>query len=352
MPNSAALSKDLMPKTDAAPIVYEDRLQTNVNIGSGLFLPRLAFDIYQSRADLQQGFPNPFSYYRSSNQGTFYDWVTRHGVFEYPALENFFRMYLQRENCEIREMETDESLSVAIIVPSLNRREQMLPMLRSVAAQSYRNWKLYLVDEAEDSVSRDFARGIVGYGRLVCLTVPGKKQGIFEENVARARNFGMRESIEPLIAHLDDDNLWDQHHLRKLVDPFLENSELGMTFALHRCLDATTGKMTVDRARVNSSLPLYSWDALRHGNFIASDDVVMRRELLTDVGFFREDLPYYADWEYWLRIAAAYPVQQVYEMLSDYLIHEASITERLGDADFKLTCESEVRQTGARLSQN
>jgi hypothetical protein len=100
-----------------------------------------------------------------------------------------------------------------------------------------------------------------------------------------------------VIAFLDDDDWWiDKHYLAKAAERF--NSGAGFCFA--------DGCMTFESGA--ASLP-YTFPADAHSlerdNTILISAVSYRKSLHEDLGAFDETLPYYWDWDWYLRVARA-----------------------------------------------
>ena len=313
------------------PIVYRDTIADNLRLSDGKQLPRVVLDIWESRPDLQAAYPQPLA----AGNNSLFSWLINCGFDEYLGLGHFYQFYVLQDCCQFIDLDISDSLSVAVVLPTKDRPDFLRKALHSLCKQTYSNWQLYLVDGSQDSESRELAEEILGAQKLCYLKDQAAVEMILEERIAAARNLGMVNSSQDLIAHIDDDNIWHPNHLAKLVQPFVDNNELGMSFSLHRGIDSQTGLCLSNPARfAHNAFQVFSVEALHRGNFIASDDVVMKRSVFETIGGIREDLPFYADWEYWCRITKHFPVVQVYELLSDYYNHPTSITGQLRDSRY------------------
>lgn len=69
-----------------------------------------------------------------------------------------------------------------------------------------------------------------------------------------------------------------------------------------------------------------AFDILSVSNRIRPAGIVIRRDVYETVGGFRTDLPHAADWEMWMRVAAAGPVWFEDSVLARYRVHDGSDT--------------------------
>lgn len=131
---------------------------------------------------------------------------------------------------------------VSIIVPVYNVEKFILETIGSVAAQTYPNWELLLV---EDGSSDGTAAVIEEYvrqkkeDRIRLIRQPSNM------GAARARNRGVREARGRYIAYLDADDLWMPGKL-ELQLGFMEEQGAAFTFTGYEFADERgrgTGKV-------------------------------------------------------------------------------------------------------------
>lgn len=112
-----------------------------------------------------------------------------------------------------------------------------------------------------------------------------------------ARNLGVAAARGEMIAWLDDDDLWKDPRLLAMADAELR-AGADFTYA--------DGTMVFDDGRPGK---VFARDAtaesLATDNTILISGVCYRRALHEELGAFDPDLPYYADWDWYLRVARA-----------------------------------------------
>jgi hypothetical protein len=114
---------------------------------------------------------------------------------------------------------------------------------------------------------------------------------------------------------LDADDVWRPDKLTKQLEALEASKDTGMVYGLCRMVNQDnqeTGQLTHSK-----SGNLFNY--LLTGNNISGSAsmVLVRREVLNDVGGFRGDLSMAEDWELWLRIAKKYRINCVHDFLAD-----------------------------------
>lgn len=131
---------------------------------------------------------------------------------------------------------------VSIIVPVYRAEKYIIQTIESVAAQTYGDWELLLVDDCGGDSSTDL---ITAW----CNEHPGYNVRLIrqEQNAgaAKARNRGLEEAQGRYIAFLDADDLWYPDKLEKELR-FMHKLDVGFVFTAYEFGDTNavpTGKM-------------------------------------------------------------------------------------------------------------
>lgn len=186
--------------------------------------------------------------------------------------------------------------TVSVIIPTYNRWPRLAAAVRSVLAQSYRDFELIVVDDGstDDSAAQlaQFASKLRYCHQAQC-------------GVSAARNLGVSQSRGRLIAFLDSDDLWEPDKLKVQVD-FMESSPL-----VQIC--QTEEIWLRNGVRVNPKLKHRkpSGDIFVQSVelcLVSPSAVMLSRELFDQIGGFDESLPVCEDYDLWLRIARDHPV--------------------------------------------
>ena len=202
---------------------------------------------------------------------------------------------------------------VSVIIPTYNRRDLLREAIRSVLEQSFRDFELIVVDDGSEDGTRE----------MIQREFPGLLTYIYQENqgVSRARNRGIETSRGKYIAFLDSDDLWLKKKLERQVQFMQQNPEAMICYTdeiwIRRGVRVNPKKKHAKHSGwiYPQCLPLC---------IISPSSVLMRRELLEEVGGFDPEFPVCEDYDLWLRVALRYPI---------HLIPEKLIVKRGGHPD-------------------
>ncbi len=184
---------------------------------------------------------------------------------------------------------SDHAPLVSIVIATYNRSNIVGYAIRSVVAQTYRNWELLVIG---DGCTDDTAEVVAAFDdpriRFVAIDRVGDQSGPTNEGIRLARG--------RYIALLNHDDLWLADHLEECVAT-LERTAADFTFVVQLEYDPD------DNWRVNAVYP-HGFDLAIHPN---ASGWVFRRELAARVGALvrRERLYSYPtrDW-FWRALRA------------------------------------------------
>ena len=93
-------------------------------------------------------------------------------------------------------------------MPNYNKFNFLNQAIHSVIHQSYKNWKLYIIDDN----SKDLSKNILGkFKKNKKINIYYLKQN---KGPAFCRNFGIKKSSSNMIAFLDSDDFWPKNKLQ------------------------------------------------------------------------------------------------------------------------------------------
>lgn len=128
---------------------------------------------------------------------------------------------------------------VSIITPVYNASRFLEATVRSVQAQSYPQWEMWLIDDASTDGSAQLADQLAqADARIHVLRTP------HNSGAAAARNMGIHAAGGQYIAFLDADDQWYPEKLEKQV-AFMQETGCALSYTSYAVMDASgvpTGK--------------------------------------------------------------------------------------------------------------
>ncbi len=131
---------------------------------------------------------------------------------------------------------------VSIIVPVYNAEKYIEETIACVAAQTYENWELLMVEDCGTDGTMDIINRYIdkaGDARIRIIRQP------YNQGAARARNRGLQEARGRYIAYLDADDLWVPEKL-ELELTFMKEKDAAFVFTGYEFADEQgrgTGKI-------------------------------------------------------------------------------------------------------------
>lgn len=206
--------------------------------------------------------------------------------------------------------------SVAVVVPTRDRPQQLRTALEAVEQQDYPGAVHALV--VFDRTTPDASLGCAGAQRSVEVLVNGRSPGL-----AGSRNTGILAAGTDLVAFCDDDDVWHPGRLRHQVEALR---------ALPDAVMATTGIRVVYEDRVmerrlaQPAVELADLLRSRLTELHPSTFLMARSALMDRIGLVDEEIPgsYAEDYEFLLRAARVHAIVNVPEPLVDVHWHAKS----------------------------
>jgi glycosyltransferase involved in cell wall biosynthesis len=219
---------------------------------------------------------------------------------------------------------------VSVIIPTFNAERFLADAAQSALAQDHPDLEVLVVDDGSGDGTLDVARRLAGASDRVRV--------IHQENAgpAAARNRGIREVAGEFIAFLDADDLWHPTKVRKQLDAFRSNPELGLVYCRREgkrldsddqwVPDEERNLRYAERAAAGRFYRGRCFDKVITESFIALSSVMIPRRVLDDVGLFDTELITAEDRHLYARIAHDYPIECVDEPLVVMRRHGANIS--------------------------
>ncbi|MGE3979361.1 MAG: glycosyltransferase [Nitrospira sp.] len=215
-----------------------------------------------------------------------------------------YQVWCCRRPVEQRPIPFTRTPKVSVVVPTYNRPDRLRTALASLAAQTYQDFEVIVVNDAGCDVGSVVA-ACADRRRITTIT-HDRNRGL-----AATRNSGLRAAKGIYIAYLDDDDRYLPNHLETLVG-YLDRRE---------CRVAYTDAWRVQERQSDSGYVETGRDVPYSSDFRPTDLLVSNyfpvlcvmhdRACLDDVGLFDESLFAHEDWDLWIRMATRFPFKHL-----------------------------------------
>lgn len=205
--------------------------------------------------------------------------------------------------------------AVSVIIPTHNRTPLLREALDSVAAQSFQDFEVIVVDDGSDE---DITTAI-GTHQTKPRVIRQVRQG-----PAAARNRGIFEARADLVAFLDSDDLWLPTKLAVFVEALTQASSYSIYYGPMIPID-DSGKCVSGRSKPRHE----GWitQKLFSSCFVDVPSVVCRKSVIVDAGGFDASLPVCEDYDLWLRISLKEPFGLIAQPLAKRRLHDNRLSK-------------------------
>ena len=211
--------------------------------------------------------------------------------------------------------------SISVVIPTYNRGYTLGGAIASVLSQSFPADEIIVVDDGSVDDTEQIVAKFGSNVRYVHQANAGP---------AAARKRGVAEATFPFIAFLDSDDRWLPNKLAEQFAYMTANPRLALTChdACEKRGDEVLRESMVGPSENDGGISLTQ---MLRRPFVMTPTVIVKKEILNDVGEFDESLLAFEDRDLWLRIAAKYPVGYLGTVLAIRNIDNTNLTgdERL-----------------------
>lgn len=211
--------------------------------------------------------------------------------------------------------------TVSIIVPCYNAQKFIAQTIESVLKQTYANFQLILVNDGSTDGTEQI---IKQYQDDRIIYVSKDNTG-----VADTRNKGIEMATGEYIAFLDADDLYLPDNLLEKITFLEKNPHVPLVHGQEIKFQSATSQIIAVTEGCGGDV-LRDLLSLSRTVIHSPSSVVMTRALVQQVGGFDPQLSTSADWEYWVRIAAKYPIGFISKPLIKYRVHNNQMHSNIG----------------------
>jgi len=159
---------------------------------------------------------------------------------------------------------------IDIILPNYNSSQFILETVKSILGQTYKNWKLIIVDDCSNKETISVLKKIKKNKKIKIFWLKKNHGAGF------CRNYAIKKSYSPYLAFIDSDDLWKKDKLKKQIN-FMEKNNYSFTYTNYE----TFG----DKIRKISSPQKLNYSNFIKNTSIATSTMMIKRNKISNSKF-------------------------------------------------------------------
>lgn len=203
---------------------------------------------------------------------------------------------------------------VSVIIPAYKAGAYLIETVQAVLNQSYQNLELLVIDDGSPDNQAELVAPLI-QSDLRAQYIRQKNGG-----VSSARNHGFRLSKGAYVAFLDADDTWLPQNLEQKVAKFQTDPDFGLVHSDLAVMDEHS-KLTGETKSGKEGYILKDLLAWNGTCVPTPSSILVKREVVEQVGGFDLELSNAADQEFFFRVAKHYKIGRVPAVTWHYRIH-------------------------------
>ena len=160
--------------------------------------------------------------------------------------------------------------NVDIILPTYNSEKYIEETINSVISQSFKNWKLIIIDDGSKDSTPLIIKEYLNDKRITLKILKKNKGASF------CRNLALRYSKSDYVAFIDSDDIWEIHKLSKQIN-FMEKNSYYFTYTNY-----TPFKSLSEKSNFEEIIPpkITSFKIFVRSTSISTSTMIIKRNLI------------------------------------------------------------------------
>ena len=172
-------------------------------------------------------------------------------------------------------MKNKEKTFVDIIMPNYNKGEHLEEAINSVLRQSYKHWRLYIIDDFSNDTSQEILKKFKKEKKIKIINLYKHKGPAF------CRNKGISISRSNYISFLDSDDYWPKNKLSSQLN-FMKSKNIEFCYTDYISFYKEKNKYYFKRTNIKDQLNL---DKFVRNSSINTSTMILKRQLLKKIKF-------------------------------------------------------------------
>jgi glycosyltransferase involved in cell wall biosynthesis len=208
-----------------------------------------------------------------------------------------------------------------VIIPAYNTAKYLPTAIESVAAQTFEDWRILLVDDGStDNTAEVIAPFLDRLGSRISYIKQANR------GLPAARNTAIRASNSEFLALLDADDVWTPCRLSETLKVFEERPLAGLAYGQVTVIDQEGRNLRTFEGNPRHAEGRIATHIYTRELTLSCPTMSFRRKCIDEVGYFDETMRAAEDRDLWLRIALRHEVAFVPKVLAYYRVSPNSMS--------------------------
>ena len=172
-------------------------------------------------------------------------------------------------------MANKKEKKIDIILPNFNSSEYIKETIKSIIDQTFKNWKLIIVDDCSDKKTRTLLKKFSKNKRIKIYWLKKNK------GAGYCRNYAIKKSKSPYLAFIDSDDIWKKDKLETQLR-FMENNNYLFTYTNYE----TFGK----KIKFISPAKEYDFKKFVNDTSICTSTMIIKKNILKNIKFINSEI--------------------------------------------------------------
>lgn len=207
---------------------------------------------------------------------------------------------------------------VSIIMNCHNGEKYLEQSVKSIIAQSYKNWELIFWD----NVSQDNSKKIINKfsdDRIKYFESESFKK-LYE-----ARNLAVQKANGKFISFLDTDDMWEINKLEKQIEFFSKNKDFEIVYTNYIIIDEKKNKRNIKFKHKQPSGMIFN-DLLKD-YIVGIGTVCLERKIFNDYSF-NSEFNIIGDFDFFLKLSKKKKIGYIHDALLFYRLHNSNLSKK------------------------
>ena len=159
---------------------------------------------------------------------------------------------------------------IDIVLPNFNSSKFLNQTLKSILEQTYKNWRLVIIDDCSDLKTINILKKYIKDKRIKIFWLKKNKGAGF------CRNYAIKKTKSPYIAFIDSDDIWKKNKLKNQIN-FMTKNNYSFTYTYYE----TFG----ERKKIIIPPLKFNFLSFIHNTSIATSTMMIKRSEIKNVKF-------------------------------------------------------------------